>query len=216
MPPVVVTPPSEEPISLSELKLAAHITHTDEDTFLTRIITAARIRYELDTSRTLVSTVFDWFLPCFNSWEYVGSIADGRTISVRSRVNVRSFEIPNPPLVSIDEVEYYDTDGTLTILPTTVYAAKTSSEPGKIYTLPNQEWPDLEDDRIEDVVRIRFTAGNADAASVPEDDKQALYLLAQHWIENREAVVLDDRIRAAEVPLTYRWLMNNRSVIHTD
>lgn len=213
MPPVVVTPPVAEPISLAELKLAAHITHTDEDAFITRVIKAARIRYELDTGRQLMVATYDWFLPCFSPREYVGVIPDGRTIS--TRLMQRTFEIPLPPLVSIDEVEYYDTAGVLTILPVSVYAAKTSSEPGKIYNLPNQEWPDLEDDRIEDVVRIRFTAGSATAADVPEDDKQAIYLLAQHWVENREAVVLDDRIRAAEVPRTYETIQLGRRIILT-
>lgn len=209
---VVVTPPAEEPITLAELKLAAHITHTDEDAFLTRVIIASRIRYEHDTGRQMVLATYDWFLPCWSPQEYIGEIPDGRLVSGVNRTMQRSFEIPRPPLVSIDEVEYYDTTGTQQTLATSVYAAKTSSEPGRIYNLPNQEWPDLEDDRIEDVVRIRFTCGSADGASVPEDDKQAMYLLAQHWIENREAVVLDDRIRSAEVPLSYSMLAANRRI----
>lgn len=213
MPPVVVTPPAAEPISLTEFKLAAHIDHADEDAFLTATIAAARQRYEYDTRRQMMLATFDWFLPGWSSQEYVGGIPDGRTISTREMLRV--FEIPLPPLASIVEVEYYDTTGSLQILATTVYGVKTSSEPGRIYTKPDQEWPDLEDDRIEDAVRIRFTAGAATASAVPEIDKKAILLLAQHWVENREAVVLDDRIRAAEVPITYSSIAENRKIILT-
>lgn len=206
MPPVVVTPPAAEPISLAELKLAAHITHSSEDAYLTGVIAAARFRYELDTRRQLMEATYDWFLPCFSARTF----PRGEVI-----VQERSFEIPKPPLQSITSVKYYDTAGVEQTLAGTVYSAKTSSEPGRIYNLPNQEWPDLEDDRLEDAVTIRFVAGAADADSVPDLDKQAIMLLAQHWIENREAVVLDDRIRSSSVPLSYPEIAEGRKIILT-
>lgn len=204
MPSVVVTPPTSEPITLAELKLAAHIDHDVEDTFVAGRLVAARFRYELDTGRQLMAATYDWFLPCFSS----RTNRRGDVI-----VQERSFEIPKPPLISITSVKYYDTAGVEQTLADTVYAAKTSSEPGRIYNLPNQEWPDLEDDRIEDAVTIRFIAGAATAADVPDLDKQAILLLAQHWIENREAVVLDDRIRSASVPFTYDTIKDGRKII---
>lgn len=206
MPPVVVTPPTAEPVSLDELKLAAHITHSSEDTFLTNSIAAARFRYELDTRRQLMVATYDWFLPCFSS-------RTNRRGSVI--VQERSFEIPLPPLSSIVSVKYFDTAGVEQTISSSEYGVKTSSEPGRIYNLPNEEWPDLEDDRIEDAVTIRFIAGAALASDVPELDKKAILLLAQHWIENREAVVLDDRIRSASVPLSYPEIAEGRKIILT-
>lgn len=206
MPPVVVTPPAAEPISLAELKLSAHITHSSEDTYLERVIAAARFRYELDTRRQLMEVTYDWFLPCFSARTF----PRGDVI-----VQERSFEIPKPPLQSITSIKYYDTAGVEQTLAGTVYAAKTSSEPGRVYNLPNQEWPDLEDDRLEDSVTIRFVAGAALAVNVPDLDKQAIFMLAQHWVENREAVVLDDRIRSATVPLGYDAIAEGRKIILT-
>lgn len=206
MPPVVVTPPTAEPVSLDELKLAAHITHSSEDTFLTNSIAAARFRYELDTRRQLMVATYDWFLPCFSS-------RTNRRGSVI--VQERSFEIPLPPLSSIVSVKHFDTAGVEQTISSSEYGVKTSSEPGRIYNLPNEEWPDLEDDRIEDAVTIRFIAGAALASDVPELDKKAILLLAQHWIENRETVVLDDRIRSASVPLSYPEIAEGRKIILT-
>ncbi len=207
MPPVVVTPPTEEPVSLAELKLSAHIEHSSEDTFLTDTIAAARFRYELDTRRQLMEATYDWFLPCFSS----------RTNRRGDRIIVqeRSFEIPLPPLKSIVSVKYFDTAGVEQTVPDVEYGTKTSSEPGRIYNLPNEEWPDLENDRIEDAVTIRFIAGEEFAVDVPELDRQAILLLAGHWVENREAVVLDDRIRSASVPITYPEIAEGRKIILT-
>jgi uncharacterized phiE125 gp8 family phage protein len=213
MPPVVVTPPTAEPVTLAELKEAAHITHTTEDTFLSSRIVAARFRYELDTRRQLMEATFDWFLPFFSSHTFVSShLHLNQSVTV---LNERSFELPLPPLTSIVSVKFFDTAGVQQTVPATEYGVKTSSEPGRIFNLPNEEWPDLEDDRIEDAVVIRFIAGAALAADVPDLDKQAIFLLAQHWIENREAVVLDDRISAASVPLSYPEIAEGRKIILT-
>ena len=206
MPPVVVTPPDAEPVSLADLKLSAHIPHGSEDAFLTNTIAAARFRYELDTRRQLMEATYDWFLPCFSS----RSNRRGAVI-----VQERSFEIPLSPLSSITSVKYFDTAGVEQTISSSEYGVKTSSEPGRIYNLPNEEWPDLEDDRIEDSVTIRFIAGAATAGDVPALDRQAVLLLAQHWIENREAVVLDDRIRSASVPLSYPEIAEGRKIILT-
>lgn len=213
MPPVVVTPPTDEPVSLAELKLSAHITHSSEDAFLLGRIAAARFRYELDTRRQLMEATFDWFLPFFSSHTYVSShLHLNQSVTI---LNERSFEIPLPPLRSIVSVKFFDTAGVEQTVPASEYGTKTSSEPGRIYNLPNEEWPDLEDDRIEDAVTIRFIAGAALASDVPDLDKQAILLLAQHWIENREAVVLDDRIRAASVPISYPEIAEGRKIILT-
>lgn len=213
MPPVVVTPTASEPVTLAELKLAAHITHTTEDTFLSDTIVAAVERYQFDTRRQLMEATFDWFLPFFSSHTFVSShLHLNQSVTI---LNERSFEIPLPPLRSIVSVKFFDTAGVQQTVPASEYGTKTSSEPGRIYNLPNEEWPDIEDDRIEDAVVIRYVAGAAVITDVPEIDRRAILLLAQHWIENREAVVLDDRIRTSEVPLSYPDIAERRKIILT-
>lgn len=212
MPPVVVTPASD-PVSLAELKTAAHITHSTEDDFLTDTIVAATERYQFDTRRQLMEATFDWFLPFFSSHTFVSShLHLNQSVTI---LNERSFEIPLPPLRSIVSVKFFDTAGIQQTVPASEYGTKISSEPGRIYNLPNEEWPDIEDDRIEDAVVIRYVAGAAVITDVPEIDRRAILLLAQHWIENREAVVLDDRIRTSEVPLSYPDIAERRKIILT-
>lgn len=192
MPPVVVTPPVNEPISLAELKLAAHISHSSEDTFITTTISAARFRYELDTRRQMMQATFDWFLPCFPGME---------------------FELPLPPISSVTSIKYIDTAGVEQTLATTVYGLDASAEPAVIYLKPNQEWPDLQDDLRRRAVTIRFVAGAATAGAVPDLDRKAITMLAQTWVENRESVVTDDRIRSAEVPLSYSMIAEGRKIL---
>lgn len=192
MPPVVVTPPVSEPLTTAEVKLSAHITHTSEDTFIDGRIAAARFRYELDTRRQMMVATFDWFLPCFPGFE---------------------FEVPLPPLSSVTTIKYFDTAGVEQTLSTDVYDTDTATEPGVIFLKPNQEWPDLQDDLRRRAVTIRFVAGSATAADVPDLDKTAITMLAQHWIENREPVVLDDRIRAVKVPDTYNAIADGRKIL---
>lgn len=196
MPVVTVTPPAEEPLTLAEVKLAAKITTSTEDAFVSSRITAARIKYEADTRRQMVAATYDYFLSGFPSkWCNDGVI-----------------DLPLPPAVSVTSIKYLDTAGVLQTLDSANWLADTNSEPGGVYPAVGSDWPATRE-LPRNTVEIRYVAGYADAASVPELDKQAMMLLALHWIENREEVVVGDRVQAVSVPNGYEAIVNNRKIV---
>lgn len=95
--------------------------------------------------------------------------------------------IPRPPLVSIDSLTYYDTNGDSQTLDVNAdLQVDTDSEPGRIWPAVSTAWPDTQTDRINSVV-ITFTAGSAD--DVDPEIIQAIALAVAGWFENREDTV---------------------------
>lgn len=194
---VVVTAPVAEPLSVAEFKLAARVTNTAEDTLISDIIIpAARRRYETDTRRQVVTATYDYFLDDFTT----AKKGDGSCI-----------EIPKPPLASITSVKYFDTDGVEQTFDSSKYLVSSGKVPGVIAPVSGEQWPETQSTRPLERVTIRFVAG-VDVSAVDPVDKQAMSLLALHWFENREAVVVDQRIATDEVPLGYTALMMNRQI----
>lgn len=97
------------------------------------------------------------------------------------------IRIPLPPLQSVTYLRYVSPDTGLetTLTVDTDYLVDTYSEPG--WVMPGADgWPATMD--TINAVRIRFIAGYV---ATPPAIKQAVMLLAAHYYENRESVVLD-------------------------
>ena len=97
------------------------------------------------------------------------------------------IRIPLPPLQSVTYLRYVspDTGLEVTLTENADYLIDTYSEPGWIMPGANG-WPAIMD--TINAVRVRFVAGYE---AVPPAIKQAVMLLAAHYYENRESVVLD-------------------------
>lgn len=108
----------------------------------------------------------------------------------------RSIELPNPPLRTIVAVSYVSTTGEKVTLDPGLYAADTSSRPGRVVLRQGAGWPAC--DAVPAAVTIDFDAGYEDAVDVPAALVLAIKMLAAYWFENREAAT-DRRVDA--IPL---------------
>ena len=165
------TPPAELPLSLPEAKDHLRITHALEDDDVTAAIEAATKTVEVLSGRQLIQAV----------WE----IAVDRFPSGR-----RPQLIPLGRLVSVDQIDYDDTNGDpQTVSAGTIaadYKVRTRSEPGLIYPARGNSWPSA----IIDPESVVYTAtiGWADRSAVEPNALHAVKLLLGHFFENREAV----------------------------
>lgn len=175
-----VTDPAVEPITLAEARAHLRLEATgspaahEDDDYVSALITAAREKVEADTGRALVQ----------------------RTLKLRLNTWSESIELPYAPLLSVSSVKYYDNDGTLQTLSSSVYDVYTDEAPGGIRLAYNQSWPNHR--AQENAIEITYVAGYADdgasptdyRANIPVSIKQAMYLIIGDLYENREAKIV--------------------------
>lgn len=158
----VVTPPASEPVTLVEAKAHLRLEGTDDDTYVSALIQAARQHVEEVCWRGVVTQTREAVLECFPD-------SDG-------------VELPGGNLASITSVTYTDADGASQTLATSVYEADTVSVPGRMLLAYDQSWPSTRSQW--DAVRVRYVVGWA-VADVPAPLKQALLLLVSQLYEHR-------------------------------
>jgi uncharacterized phiE125 gp8 family phage protein len=163
----LATAPAEEPISKAEAKLHLRVDISDDDDLITSYIITARRRAEKISGRAFVTQTWDYVLDAFPAGD--------------------TLKIPFPPLQSITSIKYYDEDGTEYTVSSGDYYVDTYGEPGRVVLKSSATWPSISLREANGVI-VRFVAGYGDADDVPEEFKQAIYLLVGHFYENREAV----------------------------
>ncbi len=170
--------PTVEPVSVAELKEHARIDHGHEDARLASLITTARLMVEKDTRRKLCT----------------------QTV-ILSLDYLPSYLVPDIlPIQSISGITYYDGNNALQTLASTTYEADLYAEPVIIRPAFGQTWPTTYD-RF-GAVLVTMVAGYGAASAVPEDAKQAILLLASHWVENRESVLTGTISKEIELSYT--------------
>ena len=145
----LISPPSTEPVSLSEAKLHLKVDTTDDDALIARLITAARARAEWHTGRAFVTQSWILWRDCW----------------------AECVEIPLPPLQAITAVTSFARDGTPTVLDPDSYTVDAASQPARILfgcVAPMGL-------RAINAVAIAFDAGYGDAADdVPAPLREAI------------------------------------------
>ena len=178
----LVTSPTAEPVSLTEAKDHLRVTTTDDDTYISALITVARKYIEEANSISVINQTWDYWLNWFPD----------------------EIELPRSPLSSITSITYTDTDGAEQTLATSVYTVDSDSLPGRVYEAFNQSWPTTR--AIPKAIKIRFVGGYSAAASgVPSNLTQAILLMIGHWYESREPIVVGTI--TSEIPLAAKALM---------
>jgi uncharacterized phiE125 gp8 family phage protein len=159
----LITAPASEPVSLAEAKLHLRVTSTDDDTLITALIAAARETAEHEMGRSIISQTWEKALDMFPD------------------------AIELPPVASITSLKYLDSDGVEQTLSTGSYTMDNASDTAPSWLTPaaGYGWPETYADV--NAVKVRYVAGWANAAAVPQGIKQWMLLNIGHWYENREA-----------------------------
>lgn len=159
----LVTGPSDEVITLDDAKAHAKIAHGSDNEQLLAWIAAATRKVEHDTEMALLTQTWDLAVRAFPS--PTGVIA-----------------LPLRPVQSVTSVTYYSGAGAPLTLSAGQYALDASLD--RIALTFGGSWPtDLWSDRP---AVVRFIAGYASPADVPEDLKLAVKLLVTHYSEERQ------------------------------
>lgn len=167
--PVLVTAPTETPITASDAKAHLRVETTADDTLITNLIAAATAHLDGWTGilgRCLVTQTwrqdYDDFASC--------------------------LRLPLAPVASIASVKYTDTDGAEQTVDSANYALRTDELGSYVEFTSDYSFPSL--NATSAAVRVAYVAGYGAASVVPQAIKQAMLLLIGAWYENREETAI--------------------------
>lgn len=175
----VVTPPTETPVTLEEVRSQLRLDTNDEDALLAGYLDAAVEYTELATSLLLMpqTVAFE-----FDSFSDLGQ------------------PLPRGPIRSV-AVSYEDSAGDTQEVDPTAYRLRVRN--GRSYIERRSgRWPHLTPGAL---VTVTAQAGFDDAEAVPKTLRQAILFLAAHFYENRTPVNVGNIVN--ELPLTFRHLV---------
>jgi uncharacterized phiE125 gp8 family phage protein len=191
-----VTEPAVEPVTLTEAKQHLRVDTSDDDTYITGLITAARQWVEEYLDRSLVST----------QW--------------RMRVDTfpLEFTLPRPPMATSGTLTSTTVTYTLTptstntatltttTLSTTTYRVDREATPGKIRTIYGGTWPSHLADP--NAITVTWWGGyGSSSTDVPRAIRHACLMLIGHLYERRLAA---DSMASNEVPFGVKALLDSQ------
>lgn len=189
----LITAATTYPITLAEAKLHCRVDSTDDDALIEALITAATEMCEQQTGRAIMAQTWELTLDAFPD----------------------AFELTRVPVQSVTSLKYYDADGVQQTLSNTLYSLDTADEYGWGYVVPVYAgaWPTSRDQI--NAVALRYVAGYADAASVPEGLKQWIKLMLSTMYDNREVESYSSRAVSTTVKMQFVDRLLDRYVVNS-
>jgi uncharacterized phiE125 gp8 family phage protein len=179
--------PATEPVTLSEAKAQCRVDISDDDAYLTALITCAREYLEEMLDLSMITQTWQARYDVFPLWEII---------------------LPRPPMrpaaVTVTYRDEAGNDQTL-LSDGNHFQVDSNIVPGRIYPLYNGVWPAVRGD--ENSVTVQWQAGyGAAGTAVPSILRQAMLILIAHWYEMRQPVFAGYS-QVVPVPLTFQTLM---------
>lgn len=206
-PPALITPPTQDVVTLDEAKAQLRVTGTDQDDLIAAIISAAVNEFDPAGGGYLGRALRP------QTWELrLSSFYQSGTGAVRVPSPYATIELPVPPLISIVSVKYDDVDGVEhTLTQNTDFKVLGSGGLGKqsIAPLYGKVWPTTR--YYPESVRIKFTAGYDSAGNpdtLPAPLKQAIHLAARNVYSLGERSLYQSMKTIAGVSET-RWIVSD-------
>ena len=175
----LVTPPTALAVSLAEAKAHLRVTDTAEDALITAMITSATETAEQITGRAIMPQTWELTLDGFDEGV------------VLTRV----------PVSAVTSLTYIDAAGATQT--STTHRLRNADDFSVSVVLPGygESFPETLDDT--ETVKVRFTAGYANAAAVPEPIKAWIKLTVSAMYENREAEAYSSRAVSTTVKMSF-------------
>ena len=193
MPIQLVTPPTEEPVSLLEAKLHLRVDFDEDDMLIASLITAARQAAETLTGRQFTTARWKQVLDCFPGPSLMGLPA-GQTFTLPGH----AILLAKAPVQSVVSINYLDMGSVNQTMSALTYTVDAACEPARITPVFGQIWPIC----LPQIgaVSVTFDAGYGTASQVPEGIKSWIKLRVGSLYAHREEVAALSRGRIESLP----------------
>lgn len=172
------TAPTSHPITLEEARLYCRVTDDVEDSQIEGFIAGAVRLAEEFTGRQLMTATWDLY-------------------SDRFPCGAEPFYLPRSPVQSVTSVTYLDEDGASQTWDSANYRVDIYSEPARICLAYNVAYPAAR--YVSNAIRVRYVAGYASAALVPEQIKNVLLAIVEAKYARMDEV-FGDHLQSALMP----------------
>ena len=163
---VIVTPPTAPPVLVDDFKTHQRIDGTGEDTYILGLLNKATLHLEEICSRKFSAQTWRLLL---DKWP--GGV---------------ELFLPFGQVQSVASIKYKDDVGDQSTFSADNYNVDQYSNHGRVVLAYNEAWPSGTLFNL-NPIEVDFVCGYV---SVPDNLKHAVTLLAAHWFENREPVVV--------------------------
>ena len=177
----VITPAASEPLSLSEVKEFLRVDHSDDDTTLAIMISAAREMCEQYTRQIMLTTTIEEFYDTFPN--YTPQWMD-------------TVYLSRGPVQSITSVKYVDSLGDEQTISSVNYRTDLISQPSRIVS--ENGWNATKD--TVNAVVVRYVVGYSSASDIPAPLRQGMLLVISEMYENRM-----DSVKRLPTASEYLW-----------
>ena len=204
----VVTGPSQEPITITDIKEHLRLDEDVDDLQVNAYVIAAREWAENYTNRFFIQrTMRQWYdsKPRDISYGYEGFVTGHQNYFTSHQ----ALEVAATPVISVDSIKYYNDAGTEFTWDASNYFADTVSEVPKITLKDGGSFPT--DLRSQNGLAVNFTTGyGATASSVPQAIRVAIMQYVTFLYEHRGDF---ERFPAPTPPAVLRTLLNPYKVM---
>lgn len=177
MKPYLITAASGNAISDEKVKAHLKVDHADENDLIADLLKAAQSAFEEDSGRVLLDSTWE---QAFDHWP------------------LGYFELDRYPVTSIESIKYTPEDGIEQTLSASVYllSAQPYRKP-RVYLKNAQVWPSVTL-QVGSPIRVRFKAGDATAAAIPQDILAAIKVKIGDLYADRDGMA-EMRARAGQL-----------------
>ena len=159
----VITQPTEQPITIDDIKAQCRVLSSHEDGLIKRIISGAVAFAEKTQNRSLMTQTVELTL---DSWPNSGFI-----------------RIPRGNLQSVESIKFTDSAGVEYTLAAPSYYVSISNRVSRVVLNSGYSWPSNELRPI-GAIKVTFVSGYASKSDIPDTTIQGLCMLAADWFNN--------------------------------
>ena len=189
MTPILISPPTVEPVALADAREWLRLVETNEDDLVSALIVSARLMVEAATRRLLLTQ--SWRL-VLDRWPGLWASHDGH----RPRPEILMF--PLAPFQSVAAIRVRDASGAATTLDPATYRVIAAPEQARVVFNASPPEPGAAAAGVE----IDIVCGYGDeATSVPEPLRLAVKMLVARWFENRGDIETDTSVDRLPGPI---------------